>query len=130
MTINRSADVLVTPYVGVWIETEISRLGRNLMQVTPYVGVWIETWAHVTGISPKRKSLLMWECGLKQGLTRFSNNPYLVTPYVGVWIETNYDSKLSTKEIVTPYVGVWIETHSSDYIAQAAKGHSLCGSVD
>ena len=33
----------VTPYVGVWIETEVPRLLRGLARVTPYVGVWIET---------------------------------------------------------------------------------------
>ena len=33
----------VTPYVGVWIETEVSRVLRGLA-----------------------RSLLMWECGLKQ----------------------------------------------------------------
>ena len=37
---------MVTPYVGVWIETS-SRLFINLLQlVTPYVGVWIETMLH------------------------------------------------------------------------------------
>ena len=34
---------MVTPYVGVWIETcgREFHIGREL--VTPYVGVWIET---------------------------------------------------------------------------------------
>ena len=57
---------VVTPYVGVWIETE--GRGRKLVnpKVTPYVGVWIETSviaALIAGTS--------------------------VTPYVGVWIETS-----------------------------------------
>ena len=42
--------------------------------VTPYVGVWIET-DDLTIVAPDFKSLLMWECGLKlqQCLnTRFS----------------------------------------------------------
>ena len=33
----------VTPYVGVWIETDTNRILQKLVQVTPYVGVWIET---------------------------------------------------------------------------------------
>ena len=33
----------VTPYVGVWIETEPERLAYLIDRVTPYVGVWIET---------------------------------------------------------------------------------------
>ena len=56
---------MVTPCVGVWIETK----GKNIMLtreiVTPCVGVWIETCIY--------------------------NNQYCkrkVTPCVGVWIET------------------------------------------
>ena len=33
----------VTPYVGVWIETDILLEDRARQYVTPYVGVWIET---------------------------------------------------------------------------------------
>ena len=36
------------------------------MSVTPYVGVWIETFG-ATGRFSEAMSLLMWECGLKQG---------------------------------------------------------------
>ena len=56
---------IVTPCVGVWIET--IRLGRRcrLKQVTPCVGVWIETFKYMD-----MTSIL------------------LVTPCVGVWIET------------------------------------------
>ena len=34
---------LVTPYVGVWIETASSVPSTLIVPVTPYVGVWIET---------------------------------------------------------------------------------------
>ena len=34
---------LVTPYVGVWIETSGYPTGSRGNIVTPYVGVWIET---------------------------------------------------------------------------------------
>ena len=34
----------VTPYVGVWIETEAVSYVTKLGDVTPYVGVWIETF--------------------------------------------------------------------------------------
>ena len=33
----------VTPYVGVWIETQINDEPLDVQKVTPYVGVWIET---------------------------------------------------------------------------------------
>ncbi len=35
--------VNVTPYVGVWIETELRSTVSLFPPVTPYVGVWIET---------------------------------------------------------------------------------------
>ena len=34
----------VTPYVGVWIETDLKLSSSKLFIVTPYVGVWIETY--------------------------------------------------------------------------------------
>ena len=56
----------VTPFVGVWIETN-SELNKPIVSVvTPFVGVWIETLY---------KRLEYW---LSE-----------VTPFVGVWIETN-----------------------------------------
>ena len=60
---------------------------RTRNAVTPYVGVWIETdvWE---GKGDERLSLLMWECGLKHDLDRIMNALKEVTPYVGVWIET------------------------------------------
>ena len=55
----------VTPHVGVWIETGLSRYLPAVYTVTPHVGVWIET-------------PLLFRSFL----------PYDVTPHVGVWIET------------------------------------------
>ena len=33
----------VTPFVGVWIETQVTRQEIDNNYVTPFVGVWIET---------------------------------------------------------------------------------------
>ena len=33
----------VTPFVGVWIETQIAKVTPHPFGVTPFVGVWIET---------------------------------------------------------------------------------------
>ena len=41
---------IVTPFVGVWIETVGSRICLENLVVTPFVGVWIETL-------PKAKSM-------------------------------------------------------------------------
>ena len=56
--------MIVTPYVGVWIET--SKSGHTLTY----------DWSHPT-----------WVCGLKPLLSFFLRLGK-VTPYVGVWIET------------------------------------------
>ena len=34
---------LVTPFVGVWIETSQANAYKEFAVVTPFVGVWIET---------------------------------------------------------------------------------------
>ena len=56
--------MLVTPYVGVWIEIYLKEEIEEAQEVTPYVGVWIE---------------MLNSHFLHQSIT--------VTPYVGVWIE-------------------------------------------
>ena len=33
----------VTPFVGVWIETQSPEIFEEKRKVTPFVGVWIET---------------------------------------------------------------------------------------
>ena len=35
--------LLVTPHVGVWIETQSLATYCSILAVTPHVGVWIET---------------------------------------------------------------------------------------
>ena len=55
---------IVTPYVGVWIETVRECCSKPLGHVTPYVGVWIETISNFDTVN-NSLSLLMWECGLK-----------------------------------------------------------------
>ena len=70
-------------------------IAKEPEMVTPYVGVWIETTSS-TVLTIKRESLLMWECGLKRVDT--INNAVVaeVTPYVGVWIETKGGLGLSS----------------------------------
>ena len=64
-TIDKGKDPLVTPFVGVWIETNEKEHRLKRQYVTPFVGVWIET-VH------QAKSIMT----------------HPVTPFVGVWIET------------------------------------------
>ena len=55
---------IVTPYVGVWIETSVIFRRDISCGVTPYVGVWIETpvhsWRQISSWSHPT-----WVCGLK-----------------------------------------------------------------
>ena len=41
--IDNLDEARVTPYVGVWIETDLITYPPVPVHVTPYVGVWIET---------------------------------------------------------------------------------------
>ena len=139
--------------MGVWIETIIDLENSNLPIVTPFVGVWIETsyryfffislWSHpswVCGLKQKmlrmaeliRESHPSWVCGLKPHQYSFANGALpshpswvcglkqekgeicvlwrYVTPFVGVWIETTLIGRERAQCCVTPFVGVWIET--------------------
>ena len=57
------------------------------MVVTPLVGVWIETRAAEPG-KALQQSLPSWECGLKLNCNKKPQKDCDVTPLVGVWIET------------------------------------------
>ena len=85
-------------------------LGRygNLNVVTPCVGVWIET-QHVCRCCFREESHPAWVCGLKLLCQTFQTSA-CVTPCVGVWIETRGLRELTAASVVTPCVGVWIET--------------------
>ena len=54
----------VTPFVGVWIETILIGYFPDVRPVTPFVGVWIETIACSLAV-PSSKSHPSWVCGLK-----------------------------------------------------------------
>ena len=56
--------LIVTPYVGVWIETIKEENNFVELKVTPYVGVWIETYDSGQS-SDLQKSHPTWVCGLK-----------------------------------------------------------------
>ena len=81
----------------------------NVPLVTPCVGVWIETFKRSTSYI-KMWSHPAWVCGLKHNIYSAKNELKKVTPCVGVWIETSdFDFDVESY-IVTPCVGVWIET--------------------
>ena len=93
--------------MGVWIETKTLFLIIMANIVTPFVGVWIETPSSVTYDMTSHPS---WVCGLKRPATLPYILDFPVTPFVGVWIETAHRLLPDELHSVTPFVGVWIET--------------------
>ena len=80
-----------------------------VMLVTPFVGVWIETTNFCTCCYCSR-SHPSWVCGLKPIGLNNADAVIKVTPFVGVWIETGQHMSNDMQRYVTPFVGVWIET--------------------
>ena len=62
----------VTPFVGVWIETFCLKIKVEMMSVTPFVGVWIETLARLSVLSCSL-SHPSWVCGLNPHTDKFYN---------------------------------------------------------
>ena len=95
--------------------------------VTPCVGVWIET-PYIVNSLDGLGSHPAWVCGLKL-LTYLRLLIIVVTPCVGVWIETLPLVYKTLPVSVTPCVGVWIETRL-EMIVDEKTGHTLRGCVD
>ena len=74
--------------MGVWIETQMSLFFQPIIIVTPCVGVWIETNVEDIRLHGLR-SHPAWVCGLKLICKQRQHIDSLVTPCVGVWIETH-----------------------------------------
>ena len=96
--------------------------------VTPYVGVWIETTKRMR-LTCSALSLLMWECGLKPNRYNEGGVASKVTPYVGVWIETPltgipFNNRMS---LLMWECGLKLQRLARDPLR---RRHSLCGSVD
>ena len=98
---------LVTPFVGVWIETGVGFYWYATNCVTPFVGVWIETVAELN-------------------LT----NKVQVTPFVGVWIETQIKQKQYEAENGHTLRGC-VDWNTFPLVEHSSKlGHTLRGCVD
>ena len=144
------AEGLVTPCMGVWIETNIRAPPPNSPPVTPCMGVWIETklpwcwfyWPNVTpcmGVWIETLHILLhyfqqlshpvWVCGLKLNLELPSSSVYCHTLYGCVdwnlWLLL-----IVLVSRVTPCMGVWIETPSCWKRNDTITSHTLYGCVD
>ena len=119
--------LLVTPCVGVWIETPNAMISRGLNPSHPAwvcglklntIGVWLILLCHTL------RGCVDWNSSLSDNVWETS-----VTPCVGVWIETQNKTNQTSIDIVTPCVGVWIETEYSCSDASYAVSHPawVCG---
>ena len=81
--------------MGVWIETHLNSSLDVIHLVTPCVGVWIET-KMINGKFLLALSHPAWVCGLKPALPCLYTPVYIVTPCVGVWIETIFEPQITT----------------------------------
>ena len=98
----------VTPFVGVWIETNNFTLIIWEHRVTPFVGVWIETLSDREG----------WRrppCHTLRGCVDWN---------LTIW------KRGRERERVTPFVGVWIETYLRPLRGLRTRRHTLRGCVD
>ena len=98
----------VAPLVGAWIEIVVEGSVTRAIRVAPLVGAWIEITYGLTNTTTNRKSLPLWERGLKCLLICSVAIRIYVAPLVGAWIEIK---KIIAKTYISP-------------------GRSPCGSVD
>ena len=160
--------------MGVWIETARNYSMQRGAVVTPCMGVWIETW-HSTWnpitssghtlygcvdwnlrLTVMRLGLRchtlygcvdwnvycchilisycvshpVWVCGLKLIAFSIKGGREKVTPCMGVWIETWKERFYYHRQPVTPCMGVWIETSHRQKHNLPKLCHTLYGCVD
>ena len=141
--------VMVTPCVGVWIETPSPYAMRrpssshpawvcglkpqdvmleSVLQVTPCVGVWIETWGG-NGIRWNRKSHTLRGCVDWNPIKSVHDSSSLSHP---AWVcgLKRIRTDLCLECGVTPCVGVWIETQIHSSSCKVIRSHTLRGCVD
>ena len=118
----------VTPCVGVWIETSSFKSVSSVNSVTPCVGVWIETFLKMKKWH-RAMSHPAWVCGLKP-ITRVLWK-YSMSHTLRGCVDWNIRTMTAMYPyVVTPCVGVWIETTRSANFSFKSPCHTLRGCVD
>ena len=121
---------MVTPFVGVWIETTTLDSSSDDDVVTPFVGVWIETlsvsqnWRALT--SHTLRGCVDWNMEASE----VDNLPLSHTLRGCVDWNNNQSKNSLTCPSVTPFVGVWIETRRPSCQNRRYPCHTLRGCVD
>ena len=136
--------------MGVWIETDTGKHQKQPLLVTPYVGVWIETKA--CPLSPTNlTSLLMWECGLKQAdnLDSKHDTRSLLMWECGLKPQNHIEELDEARSLLMWECGLKHDEIAAEIpkdgsllmwecglkpdtskVKRVEAGHSLCGSVD
>ena len=97
--------------------------------VTPYVGVWIET-NQKEWMALGWESHPMWVCGLKHQGRNKGLERRRVTPYVGVWIETVLPWQIKCCVESHTLCGCVDWNFFCKVLQDETKSHTLCGCVD
>ena len=121
--------LLVTPCMGVWIETRLPLDRFNGGLVTPCMGVWIETFS-LHALQATWRSHPVWVCGLKRSITTMNANAWTSHPVWVCGLKQYHESKPHNVGSVTPCMGVWIETGSWFLKHIRWLCHTLYGCVD
>ena len=103
---------MVTPYVGVWIETtwpSANNGGFPVSHPTCVCGLKLEP---IDSTQPDVRHTLRG-CVDWNFNTGISSRINRVTPYVGVWIETSMAQYSAISKMVTPCVGIYGLEHCS-----------------
>ena len=101
----------------------------RLRMVTPCVGVWIETdIIDLYGLYCE--SHPAWVCGLKQGVNMECDGEPGSHPAWVCGLKRRYPFLKERNDEVTPCVGVWIETGKTDESTAEIMRHTLRGCVD
>ena len=79
------------------------------------MGAWIEI-INVNRICTQRRSLPLWERGLKSAEMLDTTDFLSVAPLVGAWIEIIGLYSYSVVFSVAPLVGAWIEINDNEFI--------------
>ena len=100
----------------------------NSCIVTPCMGVWIET-VDASDLSNRIKSHPVWVCGLKLVFLHVLTSCHTVTPCMGVWIETEL-SLAAWASLMSHPVWVCGLKHSEIQRDSERESHTLYGCVD
>ena len=132
--INISATVCakfpVIPFVGMWIEIKRRKYNENKCIVIPFVGMWIEISKSNCSYTNKNSHPLCGDVNWNTEVDSPEVGSPEVIPFVGMWIEITLENLVLILRKVIPFVGMWIEIAVDSRWDYFHCSHPLCGDVN